>query len=214
MSVKDSGSVPCVDFPCISSLGTFIHQARSETFLGEGSIDREEWGVGRGCRALTLALARLSCNFWSRVVGRLIVNVSYKLITAEIWRVTLATHSVYLRRFIKYRPMPNYVTRTTSEGRFFHFAKSLCLCICNVILTTISRTETDRFAFGRVRISWNLYGRIESDADLLQEVASEFVAVDEFDDSRVKIQFDTKVEVVSTIEQVVVRRRLRHAVTV
>ena len=45
--------------------------------------------------------------------------------------------------------------------------------------------HTDRFALARVRVSRDLYRRIKSDADLLQEVTSEAVAVDELDDARV-----------------------------
>ena len=74
--------------------------------------------------------------------------------------------------------------------------------------------ETCRFAFARVRVGRYLDRRVESDADLLQEVAREVVAVDQLDDARVQVQLDADVEVVGAVELIVVRRRLRHAVTV
>ena len=74
--------------------------------------------------------------------------------------------------------------------------------------------DTYGFSFARVRICRYLYRRIKSDADLLQKVASELVAVDELDDSRVKVQFDANVEVVGAIELIFVWWRLRHAVAI
>ena len=78
----------------------------------------------------------------------------------------------------------------------------------------VSAGATDRFAFARVRVGRYLYRRVEPDAELLQKVARELVAVDELDDSRVKVQLDADVEVVGAIELVFVGWRLRHAVTI
>jgi len=79
---------------------------------------------------------------------------------------------------------------------------------------TVTYTHTDPFAFARVRVGRDLYGRVETDADLLQEVASELVAVDQLDDARVQVKLDAYVEVVGAIEQILVRMRLGHAVTI
>ena len=77
----------------------------------------------------------------------------------------------------------------------------------------VRAAATYRLALDHVRIGGNLDRLVEPDAEFLEEVARERVAVGQLNDARVDVQLSANVQVVCAVEQMILRCRLRDAMT-